>query len=276
MAGIRAIVTRSSAFDGLLEDRYAEHFVVGRYHVLMRLLRRVTWLPHKVIDLLNPGAVTYIAVRHRCFDDEIARARKDGIDTVMLLGAGFDSRAYRFANQGIRFIEIDHPDTQRIKRRVVDAKGFGERPGVVVRYYPVDFETASLASVLEEIPRARMLIIWEGVAWYLSEETVRSTLTALRGCVSVGSRLVFDAIEAGVADGTRQDFGARAHRRYTERRGEPIIWGIEQRDLGDFLGELSWTLVDVEEASDAAKRLLSPGASVSPPLPFHFFVRASA
>src|SRR5262249_25015011 len=65
--------------------------------------------------------VMLMLLRTRCIDDFFQRALHDGIEQFVILGAGFDSRAYRFADQlqNRKVIEIDSHATQEWKKKRV-------------------------------------------------------------------------------------------------------------------------------------------------------------
>ncbi len=270
MAAVRFLLSSVPAEARLIEDPYASAFVMGRYRPLRPLIRFPRLLGG-VLDLFNPGALSYIGLRHRCFDDELAEALAAGVQTVLLLGAGFDTRALRFADRGARFIEIDHPNTQQMKRDIMGQNGWQQRANT--HFCAVDLETTALSEVLSRLPVSEpAVIIWEGVAWYLRQEAVRSSLRALAAWAPAGSTIVFDAIEAGVADGSRRDRLARAHRNYCARRGEPIRWGIERDQMARFVHACGWRADSLLDADDVAARV-GVRRWFTPPLPFLFFVR---
>ena len=49
-----------------------------------------------------PGTANYIDARTRWFDDAVNSARKQGISQIVIIAAGFDSRAYRFHAPGLQ------------------------------------------------------------------------------------------------------------------------------------------------------------------------------
>ena len=272
MAAIRFLLSSAPAEARLIEDPYASAFVMGRYRRLRSLIRFPRLLG-AVLDLFNPGAINYIGLRHRCFDDELAEALAAGLRTVLLLGAGFDTRALRFADWGARFIEVDHPNTQQMKREIMRSNGWHQRADT--QFCAADLETTALREVLSRLPVSEpVLIIWEGVAWYLRQEAVRTSLRALSAWAPPGSTILFDAIEAGVADGSRRDRMARAQRDYCARRGEPIRWGIERDQTQRFVHACGWRADWLLDAHDVAERI-SARPWFSAPLPFLFFVRCT-
>ena len=63
-------------------------------------------------------AVTLAGAAGTCrwFDAQVVGALDDGIDQVAVLGAGYDSRAWRLGREGVRFFELDHAASQAAKR----------------------------------------------------------------------------------------------------------------------------------------------------------------
>jgi O-methyltransferase involved in polyketide biosynthesis len=59
----------------------------------------------------------YLAARTSFFDNQTLEALDAGLAQVVIVGAGYDGRALRFRKSGVRFLELDHPSTQRDKRR---------------------------------------------------------------------------------------------------------------------------------------------------------------
>src|SRR6185436_12219070 len=148
----------------LFVDPWARRFLRGRYRLAALLPAAVLV---RVIDLRWPGPRAAVCVRTRWIDDAIAAAQAAGLDQLVLLGAGFDARAHRLPGiERVRVFEVDHPATQAMKRRVVDA----ERAHVT--YVPVDLTRDALPDALARaglLPHARTLLLWEGVTNYLDE-----------------------------------------------------------------------------------------------------------
>src|SRR4051812_22106882 len=59
----------------------------------------------------------WTAVRVAYIDAKVARHATGDVTQVILLGAGLDTRAARLSREGLRFFEVDHPETQADKRR---------------------------------------------------------------------------------------------------------------------------------------------------------------
>jgi methyltransferase (TIGR00027 family) len=100
----------------------------------------------------------------------------------VLLGAGMDTFAYRQPSWAarLRILEIDHPESQKIKREYL-VKG-GITVPANVEFLPIDFEHRSLAEGLAASSldrRAPTFFSWLGVTQYLTREAIDSTLRFL-------------------------------------------------------------------------------------------------
>jgi methyltransferase (TIGR00027 family) len=138
--------------------------------------------------------VRMLTVRARFIDEALERAVADGATQVVILGAGFDSHAYRFEEllAGVEVFEVDRPATQAVKRQRVDAALGGPPPNLT--YVAIDFEHEDLPSGLARYgydPSQRTFFIMEGLVMYLPEDAVRATLGFVASRPP-GSGVVFD------------------------------------------------------------------------------------
>jgi O-methyltransferase involved in polyketide biosynthesis len=137
--------------DRVIDDPYAVTFLTGRYGLLARAAR----VPaarrglERYLDRRFPGGPRASAVvRTRLIDGLVEDALAAGVGQVVLLGAGYDSRAYRLAAaRSARVFEVDHPATQVTKRVLVAARVPVERRAHV-RFVPVDLLRDDLAAAL--------------------------------------------------------------------------------------------------------------------------------
>jgi methyltransferase (TIGR00027 family) len=133
--------------------------------------------------------------RTRAFDAAMLDALAAGARQVVVLGAGFDSRGYRFPSQlvGVRFMEVDYPPTQEYKKRRVK-EVLGTIPSNV-SYVPMDFTKDSLLDQLVKSgysEHEKTFFLWEGVVFYLPESAVRDTLHFVRDHAAPASRIAFN------------------------------------------------------------------------------------
>lgn len=67
-----------------------------------------------------PGIINFVDVRTQWFDGAVKRAIADGFKQVVILAAGYDTRAYRLAAEGVHFYEVDLPHASETKQRLVE------------------------------------------------------------------------------------------------------------------------------------------------------------
>jgi len=124
-----------------------------------------------------------------------------GVRQVVVLGAGWDTRAYGWlAEANIRTFEADTPPTQRVKTTALERAGID---ATHVRFVETDFGQRSWLDALQEHgfdPALPSYILWEGVTMYLEEDAVRSTLASLEN-LAPGSRIAFDYLSRELVDG---------------------------------------------------------------------------
>jgi methyltransferase (TIGR00027 family) len=142
-------------------------------------------------------------IRTRFFDERLQRALSRGAAQVVILGAGYDSRAYRMRQllKDIRVFEVDYGPTQEYKKLRVQ-EIFGCLPAHV-SYVSIDFTREKLGDVLVKAgyrPDRMTFFIWEGVTYYIPEEAIRSTLRFVATESASGSAIVLDGKQKSFID----------------------------------------------------------------------------
>ena len=164
-----------------------------------------------------------VTSRNRYTEDRLADS---GLRQYLILGAGLDSYAYRHPASGVRVFEVDHPATQRWKRRALAAAGIAVPE--TVTFVPVNFERASpggglLAASLRGagLDLARpALVSWLGVMMYLTGDAIEQTLADL-GALAPGTEIVADyMLPAGLRDDAGDDYVSQVMP-FAAERGEP-------------------------------------------------------
>src|SRR5262245_39088924 len=115
VALFRALETLEPPPDRLFADSYAEGFLrpAGRLLLLLARLRPLRRRILRILDRKWPGARTSAVARTRLVDDLLRDALRNGTRQVLILGAGFDTRAYRLpAIETARVFAVEHPVTQ--------------------------------------------------------------------------------------------------------------------------------------------------------------------
>ena len=171
----------------------------------------------------------WVNARTHHVDALLVEALSQGATQVVNLGAGFDSRAYRFRDRfpQVRFFELDLPATIAAKRERV-VKIFGAVPDRVV-LVPTDFTAHPLDKVLRDAgydSAQRTFFIWEGVTMYLPEAANLSTLRFIRSGSASGSSLVYDyVVDAALRPDGGGLYGVKTTAAYLASVGEPLVTG---------------------------------------------------
>ncbi len=190
------------------------------------------------IDHRWPGVRSSVVARTRLIDDAIADSPSEQIEQFVILGAGFDSRAYRLSGlRDITVFEVDHPDTQAAKRKTLERvlSGLPKHVHFVASDFTQrDLESSMAAAGYRE--SVRTFILWEGVTNYLTEAAVDATL---RWCSRAwaGSLLLFTYVHRDVLSRPGAFIGTERLFASLEKVGEKFTFGIEPSELPGFLGK---------------------------------------
>lgn len=268
----RALEARRPASDRVADDPLAIRFLTPEFRLLAGLARApaVRRLIETYIDHRWPCVRGGVVARTRLIDEKVA-AQLPRVRQALILGAGFDSRAYRLPPMGqVAVFEVDHPTTQAAKRRVLERR-VGRSPGEV-RLVPVVFGTDDPAGKLAGAgfrPGTPTLVLWEGVTNYLGPEAVDATFRFLAAAVGPGSPVLFTYVDRGILDGTARFEGAETTLRAVRRVGEPFTFGLDPREVRDYLAGRGFELEWDTAVSDAAARLYPAGKCPSVPAYYH-------
>ncbi len=248
IALLRAMESAKPANERVCYDPYARYFVSRWLSLVAGFFMRIGYAEKR-----GPGVEGYLVARTRCIDDYLQACLDNGIEQLVILGAGFDSRAYRFSSLvgRVKVFEVDHPATQRAKLARLE-KIFGSIPSHVV-YVPIDFERAALDQRLRECgydERLKTLFVWEGVTMYLTPEAVDSTLEFVAHHSGAGSSIIFDYVYAGVIRGTVKRGEMASMQRNARWTGEAMKFGVEEGTIVEFLTKRGFSRV--ENADHAA------------------------
>jgi len=240
----------------MVEDALAIEFLspVTRATVRACRWRPLRGLMRRLTEAVGPGVWNGVLCRKRYIDTGLAEALDAGIASVLVLGAGLDTRACRVvAPTGRAAFEVDLPANVTAKARAI-RRALGAVPPEL-RLVAMDFEADDLAARLAEAGfdfDRPAFVIWEGVTQYLDAEAVRRSLAALAG-LAPGSQLVFTYVLADLIAGTAMHGGEKFHRRFVEKMG---IWkfGLMPETAAALLGEFGWQIVDDAGSADYAAR----------------------
>jgi methyltransferase (TIGR00027 family) len=247
----------------LAEDPYGALLADPRAARWLRRARRVPRLTRTVVRLVRPARawILYLQVRTRLIDDVIRAFLSAGGQQIVLLGAGYDCRAARFApllRQSV-LIEVDHPATQARKRAALS----GAALDVPTRYLGWDFEKRPMAELPAALAALGLdrgrptLTIWEGVTMYLTESAIEATVAAIRALGGPGSQLAFTYFDRRLIGSRRGPVATLST--FVARAGEPFRFGWDPEALPRWLTERGLDLLWDVQAGDRAPELLPPG-----------------
>jgi methyltransferase (TIGR00027 family) len=140
-----------------------------------------------------PGLLAHFMLRKRWIEQMSRAALAEGIGQLVVVGAGFDTLAARLAPEfpRVKFIELDHPATQRAKRAAFD---FAEN----LSFVSADLAATGLESILLknsfEIKEPSFFVI-EGLLMYLADAQIAELFEALGRLQPAGGRVVFTQME---------------------------------------------------------------------------------
>lgn len=255
VAVIRAMESSRPENDRGINDPYAKMFIGGKWLKWVKY-PFLTWLFRNLGNIKYPGFRGSVIARV-CFMNQCIKECFPGeFSQLVILGAGYDMSGYIFRDDlmGSKVFEVDHPDTQNLKRAGI-VEHLNDCPDNIV-YIPVDFETDDLKRSLLNHGYSRSektLFLWEGVSYYLKREIVEQTLDFVVDNSVAGSRLAFDFFPPEVADGTSNEKLGKEMYKLVNKLGEPYKFGIGKDQMLRLLKEHHYTNIQHYTAMDIKK-----------------------
>ena len=229
-------------------DWLAEQFIGPRERALIAdhpSIKALSLPYDEGMKLPSVAVIGRIALlRTRFIDDQLKAAVDGGAKQILILGAGFDTRAYRLRSElaNTRVFEVDYGPTQEYKKqRVLEVLG-SFPPNL--KFAPIDFSKEKLDVVLHKAgfrDNLQTFVILEGVVYYVPEDGVRSTLQVLSKILAPGSSMALDYMSDSFLKGdpTRPRTTAAGFPQW----GEPWIFSIPDNTEDQFFGQYGFTIV---------------------------------
>ncbi len=195
------------------------------------------------------GMYGYVIARTQYFDGIYRKALQNDMGQIVLLGAGYDSRPYRFANgsRNTRIFEVDAQATQLHKLSLLRENKIEIRENI--SFVAVDFEKDDFLQLMKKSgfdESKQTLFLWEGVTFYLSFSAVLRMLKMIKENSASGSQLCFDFQTAQTGNDLI----------HTGLQEETIQFGLSG-NIGDFVRDNGYTLIEHVDAKDMEKRFLT-------------------
>jgi methyltransferase (TIGR00027 family) len=189
---------------------------------------------------MMPGLTEYIIARTAFFDELFINALNTKTPQIVLLGAGYDSRAYRFTglNQNTHIFELDAAPTQ--ERKIKCLKTAKVDIPRSVAFVPINFMQDDLVSELvkagfNEIEKT--LFLWEGVSYYLNQDAVTATLKKITHFIHKENQIAFDYSVPITEEMLAQSYGAEMFMKSMNAHhdNEEFLFSIKSEEIETFL-----------------------------------------
>lgn len=199
-------------------------------YVYSRISGSPRWYP--VIAEAGEEGVANLVTNRTGYFDRIIDKTKEHAEQFVILGAGFDTRAYNdLKNSGLKIFELDQATTQQLKRTYLQKARID---AAHVAFVETDFSQADWFSALIAAgydPSKRTIFLWEGVTLYLGEKSVRNTLRTIKANAAEGSVVVADFYAKSFIRGEYAR-GMKATLPVLDMTDEQLGFGIEM--AGDY------------------------------------------
>jgi methyltransferase (TIGR00027 family) len=182
---------------GLPELSEALLLASGQFPFTERALRLSTrpWAVRlaELGERLQPGTFEGLGRRKIFMDEQVCAAIDAGATQVLVLGAGFDTLCLRLAAEypEVQFLEIDHPDTSRIKARALEQLGKPANMALAAADLGREPLSGALSASVAWDVEEKSAVVAEGLLYYLSREAVRGLFSGLAGATGAASRVAF-------------------------------------------------------------------------------------
>lgn len=258
MALFRAIETQRPVSKRLFTDNYAINFLDNGLKAAVKIsgIPIIGSLIPKIIHNKALGALSSGTARTKFIDDLLLQTIKNGVRQVLILGAGFDTRALRLdCLKNISVIEIDHPDTSKFKLEKL--KTTGQLPDNIC-YLQLDFNKESL----DDLARKNKIdfskpttIVWEGVTNYLTQEAINKTFEFAKR-FPVNSFVIFTYIHKQVLDNAHSFAGTEKLFKNLKQNEEHWTYGFLPSELPRYLQQFGLTLLDDKGAAEYREKYI--------------------
>lgn len=249
---VRAMESKKPVNERICYDQYAIRFISlekVRYYIEHRAEVKA------MMDQMPTGVSNSIVARVRFFDDIVKSMVNDGLEQLVILGAGYDTRAYRIEGLNkIKVFEVDLPNMQKIKIEKI-REIFGSLPEHVI-YISMDLEVDELDQQLKENEydsSKKTLFIMEGLTYYLHSDTVDNILSFIVNNSVKGSAILFDYHPKSMIDGTCKLEVAKSMRKTAISAGEPHQFGINVDAIESFLIQRGFSQIQNVTSEDYKK-----------------------
>lgn len=231
-------------------DDYITLVIVNSF---IKLLFKIPFVRNLFLRRIYPtGMYEYVISRTKFIDSELRKALQEGVEQILIFGAGFDSRGIRFCDisKNAVIFELDAPVTQTTKIERFKEKGIKIPENLI--FIPIDFEKQSIPERLMESgfkKGRKSLFILEGLTMYLQPESVDETFKIIQEYAGVGSKVVFDYIYASVLRRENLYEGEKELYQSVSKENEGFCFGIEKGSIDEFLSRYGFETLEILDSN---------------------------
>jgi methyltransferase (TIGR00027 family) len=204
-----------------------------------------------------PALALHQALRKRHIERLVRAGLAEGFDQVVVLGGGLDTLALRLHSEfpTVRFLELDHPATQRLKREMIERHRLA---GANLMLVPADLARQSLQEVLAlpsgYLPTRKTVFVCEGVLMYLAPEEVDRLFDAILRQETPEVRFLFTSMEPDGRGRPAFRNSTWVVRLWLNWRHEPFRWGLSRTEVAAFVADRGFSLREMVTAEAFRQR----------------------
>jgi methyltransferase (TIGR00027 family) len=256
-ATLRAFAAREAREEIRGQDNLAEIFLPEEYKSTLKNPAIREWV---MKNKVAPGMYEFMIARTAFFDHTVKQALCENISQIVFLGAGYDSRSYRFKDliKDTRIFELDIQPTQQRKKELLTKAGISIPDQVL--FVSINFNTDDMGDVLSRAGfsiNKRTLIVWEGVTYYLSARVVDDTLSVISTNSPPGSMICFDYASLSPEIMNNESVKKLKETMKSNYPGEPTQFGIKYGEIESFLSVRGYKLIEHINSKDMEKKYLN-------------------
>ena len=253
----------------LYEDPIAERFVTPLMRIILRIMKNPKMFESMMAlrEKMSPGVMGSLFCRTRYIDDLLNRAAAEGFTSFVNLGAGYDTRTFRFDFlKKANFYEVDLPPVLKGKKKIADKKLGGVPP--FVKFVPIDFDAQDLETELKKAGYNRdekTLFIMEGVTQYILPEANESNFRYIAGCAEGGKVAFTYILESFIKGTSHQEKKWAAMRKQMLKQGKPLwVTGYSQERIRNILDKYGFQVIEDIGREDYIERYMKPNNRETP------------
>lgn len=192
------------------------------------------------------GFYLHYVLRKRCIEEFVRAGIHKGAKQIIILGAGFDTLSMRISKDfpNIQIIEIDHPNTQKLKHKAMEnlIQTFEN-----IHLIPLDLKQDTMQNLLLSNPyydkSKSSIFIAEGLTMYLAENEIRDILKFIKEHSGLSSQFVFTYMEEQNKGNYQFKNASRIVNLWLRFKNEIFTWGIKETQLSTFLIQSGFQLL---------------------------------